>query len=115
MINIELSKVDNRFIRETNDFLKILRGVPCQLLITGYKLSKMCYKFCLSCDPEMKEPICDQCNFHCHKDHKIVEGAEIEAICSCGIKCHQTKKDLEAIDTKYITRCLFGEWSTISK
>jgi len=54
--------------QELEQMLSFLRSVPCQVLKTGFRQVETVYYFC-SCDPEMKEPKCEECKQRCHKDH----------------------------------------------
>lgn len=95
------------------ELVKLLKSVNCQLLKTGYKTQTMLYYFC-SCDPDQKEPICEECMNVCHKDHEKVTQYLVNSICSCGIKCHRINSQSNQQDITYQKKCLFMEWSRVS-
>jgi hypothetical protein len=89
-----------------------LRSIKCQVLKTGYKPVNIKYYFC-NCDPDQKEPICEECFNQCHKGHQLITTYNIEAVCCCGQNAHMN------VDNKpeelYIKDCLFMEWSKTIK
>ena len=99
--------------------IQMLESVnDCILMKEGYHSKLRLFYFCL-CDPDMQEPICKACLTKCHSAHW--KGHRIETIptdlrvslCHCGQNNHhiqQIQRDFE-----YQTKCLFMEWSYISK
>lgn len=100
--------------RDELELVRLLKSVDCQLLKTGYKSLSMKYFFC-SCDPDQKEPICEECSKVCHKGHALITSYEINAICQCGVKCHKLDNNSNQHDNIYNSKCSFMEWSAISK
>ena len=96
--------------------LKQLKSVNCQLLISGYKPVNILYFFCKTCDPDEKEPICQECAYKCHgtKGHDISEPKKANNICTCGVSCHAVNEKQGNENLKYDSVCKFQEWSEIS-
>jgi len=99
--------------QQNDDFelVRIQKSVQCTILKEGYKKVEMKYFFC-KCDPDQKDPICDECSKICHvgEGHEIIEGTIGKQICHCGERNHvlETKKKS---DKTYNTKCFFHEWS----
>lgn len=89
-----------------------LKSVNCQLLKTGYKPVSIYYYYCHTCDPDEKEPICNECARVCHerKNHKISDSYMVYGTCSCGLVCHNLSKKPELFNKKYSPSCTFIEW-----
>lgn len=91
------------------ELVKLLKSVDCQLLKTGYKSVTRTYYYC-SCDPDQREPICEECSKVCHSGHTIVSSYETNATCQCGIRCHKLFSNA-TIDNRYEQKCFFSEWN----
>jgi hypothetical protein len=116
--NIELTKVEENSEKDqmTNqeDLVTFLRRIPCQLLKSGLRPVEARYFFC-SCDPDMKEPICEDCKERCHEGHAALRVEEnLSEVCACGMKCHSIRDDSTEVNTNYNKKCFFHEFSQIS-
>ena len=86
--------------------------VQCSIVKHGLTKAYANYYLC-ECDPERKNPICENCFKECHKGngHAEIKMIQQEKICMCGIKSHQPFNENENLDNKYSKKCLFGEWA----
>ena len=92
------------------------RHVQCSILKAGISPVLDVYYLC-ECDPERRNPICEECFRQCHvgDDHKEIKRITKEDVCMCGFKCHQPMNQAESVDEKYTKQCLFGEWASECK
>jgi hypothetical protein len=113
IINFLLMDNDNES-NSKDELIQIrkLRSIKCQVLKTGYKPVNITYYFC-NCDPDQKEPICEECFKSCHRGHTLVTTYALEAVCSCGQNGHMKVK--ERVDEQGIRDCLFMQWSKTNK
>ena len=90
--------------------------VQCSIVKHGLTKAYANYYLC-ECDPERKNPICENCFKECHKGsgHAEIKMIQQEKICMCGIKSHQPFNENENLDNKYSKKCLFGEWANECK
>jgi hypothetical protein len=100
--------------REDLTLVSQLKDKECQILETGYKAQTMVYFFC-SCDPDLKQPLCNSCYETCHAEHekKQVISHELTAVCNCGLNYHRIKDEFKQ-DYTFNKSCLYLEWSEIS-
>lgn len=94
------------------DLLKCLRTVNCNLNDNSYKEILNIFCYCLSCDPEEKEPICSNC-IKCHNNHKISNYFNLIAKCSCGEKNHYVSRNRKD-SILYLSKCRFYDWSLLN-
>jgi hypothetical protein len=99
--------------RNNLPLIELLSNVNCQLLKTGNKTVYAKYYFC-SCDPDQKEPVCEECIKVCHKSHIKISTNKINAICQCGMNCHKVlNKSIRSLN--FDRECCFVEWAEISR
>ena len=102
--------------QEEINLVRVLKSVNCELLKSGYKKSEMKYFFC-KCDPDQKDPICEECAKVCHvgAGHAVTGGQEGKQMCHCGETNHKVVTKQKKQDKLYKPICFFHEWSIISK
>ena len=89
-----------------------MKDICCTAMVNGKKRIKAAFYFC-TCDPDQKDPICEECAEKCHKNfagHYLSQKVIAKEICRCGFHNHTNKlMNKDDNNQKYVNTCLFFE------
>lgn len=99
---------------DNEKIMKMKKIKKCTILIHGIKKELIDFYFC-SCDPEQKDPICEDCALNCHNEegHVLSKKHRSHQICTCGYQGHQVKEVY--IESLKLNNCFFHEIMIVSK
>jgi hypothetical protein len=95
------------------DLIINMKKVKCDILEYGFKQRKMEFYFC-NCDPDQKNPICQECANICHQGHILSKLYIDYQSCQCGLKNHRLANEIST-ENIYIPTCFFQEIAIQSK